>query len=249
MPSTSAVIPQPAKPVQDWFATTHWSVVISAGAQASPGAPEAIEKLCRIYWRPVFHFARRQGYSPHDAQDITQSFFAKLLEKNFWARADRQKGRFRTFLLNALTQFMSDQRDHARAAKRGGGMPLISLDDITLEEKIPVVHELSPEQLFDKSWATTILDQARSSLRAECAAAGKTELFESLEIVGRTGANSLTYAQLAARLNMSTGAAKTAVSRLRDRYAQLVENEIAQTLADPSQLSDEIDYLRSILSA
>ena len=249
MPSTTDAVSQSAHPSPDWFATTHWSVVVSAGAQSTPAASEAVEKLCRIYWRPVFHFVRRQGYSAHDAQDLTQSFFAKLLEKNFWARADRQKGRFRSFLLNALTQFMADQRDHARAAKRGGGIPLISLDEITLEEQIPLVHEFSPEQIFDRCWATTILDQARTRLRAECAASGKSQLFECLEIVGREDANSLTYSQLAARLDMTTGAVKTAVSRLRERYAELVQDEIAQTLADPSQLAEEIGYLRSILSA
>ena len=232
---------------KDIFATTHWSVLTSAGQDDSPEALEAADRLCQIYWRPVFHFARRQGLSSHDAQDLTQAFFAKLLEKNLWARADREKGRFRTFLLNALTQFMSDQRDRAHAAKRGGGIPLLPLDELAFEAGIPVAQQLSCEEIFDRRWASTLLQQARAKLRAECIASGKLALFENLESVGTSGANSLTYAELAARMNTSIGALKTAISRLRDRYGQLIRQEIAQTVSQPSEVDEEITYLRSLL--
>jgi len=238
---------QSAVASQQWFATTHWSVLRSAAEAESGGGMEAVERLCRSYWQPVFNYVRRKGYSVADAQDLTQGFFAKLLEKNFWARADREKGRFRAFLVTALAQYLADQRDHARAAKRGGGVALMSLDDAGAQESIPETSNLSCEQQFDRQWALAVVQQARSKLQQECAAAGKAALYESLDAVGGAREKSLTYVELAARLGMTVMAVKTAVSRMRERYAELVREEIAQTVATPAELQDEIAYLRSIL--
>src|SRR5262245_32930923 len=154
-----------------WFATTHWSVVLSTGnEQEGTRAREALEKVCRAYWPPLYGYVRRQGYGVEDAQDLTQAFFAKLLEKNFWARADPQKGRFRTLLLTALRQFLADQRDRARTAKRGGGMALLSFDEQLGEEHFlqGLQHQLSGEQQFERQWASAVLEQARARLHQEC---------------------------------------------------------------------------------
>src|SRR4051812_42820568 len=146
-----------------WFATTHWSVVLSAGELNSVKGSQALEKLCRAYWPPIYSYVRRMGYRTEDAQDLTQAFFAKLLEKNFWARANPEKGRFRSFLLVVLRQFLADERDRARTAKRGGGAPLISLDEGIVEgEFLKADQNLSGEQQFDGQWASTVLNQARA---------------------------------------------------------------------------------------
>src|SRR4051794_35748306 len=142
-----------------WFATTHWSVVLSAGDIQGAKASEALEKLCRTYWPPMYSYVRRQGNGPEDAQDLTQAFFAKLLEKNFWARADRAKGRFRSFLLTALRQFLCDQRDRARTVKRGGGVSFIAFDEEAGEEHFAEGLNLSSEQRFERQWALTVLQQ------------------------------------------------------------------------------------------
>jgi DNA-directed RNA polymerase specialized sigma24 family protein len=249
MPSTSATRVQCAAPSQQWFATTHWSVLRSAAETESRGGSEAVETLCRNYWQPVFNYVRRQGYTTADAQDITQGFFARLLEKKFWARADREKGRFRSFLLTALSQYLADQRDHARAAKRGGGVTLMSLDDAGAKETIAEASNLSCEQQFDRQWALAVVQQARCKLQQECAASGKAALYESLDALGGAREKSLTYVELAAQLGMTVSATKSAVSRLRERYAELVREEIGQTVATPAELRDEIAYLRSILQA
>src|SRR5262249_28469295 len=144
----------------------------------------ALEKLCRTYWPPLYSYVRRQGYSPEDSQDLTQAFFAKLLAKNFWARADPQKGRFRSFLLTALRQFLTDQRDRARTAKRGGGVLPISFDEYAGQERFleGLGHNLTSQQHFDRQWASTVLEQARARLRQECIASGKSELYDRVNL-------------------------------------------------------------------
>lgn len=233
---------------RQWFATTHWSVVLSAGQGDSS---EALEKLCRTYWRPLYGYARRQGFGAEDAQDFTQAFFAKLLEKNFWARADPQKGRFRSFLLKALGQFLADQRDRARTAKRGGGVPLISLDeqsgvDCFLEE---LGQNLTAEQQFNRQWASSVMEQARVKLRDECAASGKSGLYDCVNFHGDKHDGSVTYADLGRQLGMSVSAVKSAVLRLRTRYGELVREEVAHTVSSPAEVDEEIRYLLSIVGA
>src|SRR5437868_2500654 len=169
-------------PKAQWFTTTHWSVVIAAGESGSPRAEAALEKLCRTYWYPLYAYVRRQGHGPHDAQDLTQGFFARLLEKNYLGVVEREKGKFRSFLLAALNHFLANERDRMNAAKRGGGKPLISLDD-TAENlfSLEPASNLSPEMTFEKQWATTLLEQAFSRVREEFVAAGKGPLFDRLK--------------------------------------------------------------------
>jgi RNA polymerase sigma factor (sigma-70 family) len=236
---------------RQWFATTHWSVVLSTGQSNSSQASEALEKLCRTYWPPLYSYVRRQGYGPEDAQDLTQAFFAKLLEKNFWARADPQKGRFRSFLLTALRQFLADERDRARAAKRGGGVSLISFDEQTGEEHFleGLDQKLSGEQQFDRQWASTVLEQARARLRQECMASGKSGLYDRVNLLGDEHDRSVAYAEVAQQLGMSVSAIKSAVSRLRARYGELVREEVAHTVSSPAEVKPEIEYLLSVVGA
>lgn len=231
-----------------WFATTHWSVVLCSGQSDSSQAAEALEKLCRTYWPPLYNYVRRQGYGPEDAQDLTQSFFAKSLEKNFWGRADPQKGRFRSFVLTALRQFLADQRDRARTAKRGGGIPLVSMDERSGEEHLQGVDQsLSGEQQFDRQWASTVLEQARARLRQECMASGKLAFYERVNLLGDEKERSVSYVEIGQQLGMSVSAIKSAVSRLRVRYGELVREEVAHTVSSPAEVNAEIGYLLSVI--
>jgi len=232
----------------EWFATTHWSVVLSAGELNSVKGSQALEKLCRAYWPPIYSYVRRMGYRTEDAQDLTQAFFAKLLEKNFWARANPEKGRFRSFLLVVLRQFLADERDRARTAKRGGGAPLISLDEGVVEgEFLKADQNLSGEQQFDGQWASTVLNQARARLRQECVDSGKLDLYERVNLLGEKEERSVTYDDIARELDTSVSAIKSAVLRLRGRYAGLVREEVAQTVSSPGEVDAEIGYLLSII--
>jgi RNA polymerase sigma-70 factor (ECF subfamily) len=230
-----------------WFATTHWSVVLSAGDVHGLKASEALEKLCRTYWRPLYSYVRRQGRGPEDAQDLTQAFFAKLLEKNFWARADRTKGRFRSFLLTALRQFLSDERDRARTVKRGGGFSFISFDEEVGEEHFAESLNLSSEQQFERQWALTVLQQARAALQQECVASGKSALYQRVNLLGDQKESSIPYAAIAQDLGMSVSAIKSAVSRLRERYGELVREEVAHTVSSPAEVDSEIRHLLSVI--
>lgn len=250
MPHHSTASGDSGTPDRRWFATTHWSVVLSAGQSNSSQASAALEKLCRTYWPPLYSYVRRQGHGPEDAQDLTQAFFAKLLEKNFWARADRQKGRFRSFLLTALRQFLSDQRDRVRTAKRGGGVPLVSIDEGTAEEHFleGLNQDLSGEQQFDRQWASTVMETARARLRQECIDSGKSELYERVNLLGDEQERAAAYADTARELGMTVSAIKTAVSRLRQRYGELVREEVAHTVSSPADVDAEIGYLLSVIS-
>ncbi|HXJ55222.1 MAG TPA: sigma-70 family RNA polymerase sigma factor [Verrucomicrobiae bacterium] len=249
-------MPRQSDPIDDrsdprWFATTHWSVVLSAGQTHSAHSSEALDKLCRGYWPPLYSYIRRQGYGPTDAQDLTQAFFAKLLEKNFWARADPQKGRFRSFLLTALRHFLADARDWVRTAKRGGGVSFISLDEQASEGRFleGIGQNLSAEQQFDRQWASTVLEQARTKLRQECIASGKSGLYDRISLIGGKKESSATYAVVAQELGMSVSAIKSAVSRLRDRYGELVREEVAHTVSNPAEIDAEVRHLLLVIGA
>lgn len=234
----------------DWFTTTHWSVVLTAGQSGSPAAFQALERLCQTYWYPLYTYVRRQGYSLEDAQDLTQAFFERVLEKKYFAQVARNRGRFRAFLLAALKHFLSDQRDRERAAKRGGGKLPLSLDVQEGEERylLEPADPLTPEKLYERRWALTVLEQARARLRDEFAAAGKSDLYEALTSL-ETGENhSLTYADLGQRLGLSESAIKSAALRLRRRHGELVRQEIAQTVASVSEIDEEIRYLLAVLA-
>lgn len=245
-------MPPPGDAIDDrsdpqWFATTHWSVVLSAGQTNSLHASEALEKLCRAYWRPLYSYIRRQGYGPADAQDSTQAFFAKLLEKNFWARANPEKGRFRAFLLTALRQFLADERDRIKTAKRGGGFSFISFEEQEEHFMEGLSSNLSAEQQFDRQWAATVLEQARSRLREECAASGKSGLYDRVSLLGGKNEGAASYAVVAQELGTSIAAIKTAVCRLRERYGELVREEVAHTVSSPAEISAEVRHLLSVI--
>jgi RNA polymerase sigma-70 factor (ECF subfamily) len=232
------------------FTTTHWSVVLAAGQSESQAAREALEKLCRAYWYPLYAYVRRQGHSPPDAQDLTQAFFARFLEKNYLAQVHPAKGKFRSFLLVALKHFLADEWDKLRTAKRGGGQVPISLDEPSPEERyrLEPADEMSAEKIFERRWALTVLEQARTRSREEYVSRGKGELYDGLKIFEGGEQTSPTYAELGMQLGMTESAVKAAAHRLRQRYHELVREEIAQTVAKPAEIDEEIRYLIGVIS-
>ena len=236
---------------EDRFATTHWSMVVSAGGSHSSEATRALATLCENYWFPLYAFVRRAGYSAEDAQDLTQEFFVRLLAKNYLAVADRQRGKFRSFLLGAMKHFLAKQRRRQGTQKRGGNRPMLSLDFHSGENRyslIEPVDNLTPERMYDKRWALTLLDLVLSRLREEFRTAGKLELFDSLKQFLAGGTAKPAYLEVAEELGMSKGAVKVAVHRLRRRYRKLLKEEIAQTVG-PEALEDELGELLAALSS
>jgi len=233
------------------FATTHWSVVLAAGEGESAQATEALERLCRTYWYPLYAYVRQRGHQPQDAQDLTQGFFAALLAGNYLARADRERGRFRTFLLTAFDNFLHNEHDRTTALKRGGGREIVSWEEHIAEGRYAreLAGGLSPEQIYEKRWAATLLERVLARLRAEFEETERRELFDQLKphLWGEDDATP--YAQLATRLNMTVSAVKVTVHRLRRRYREVLREEIAQTVADPAEIDGEIQYLIRVTSA
>jgi RNA polymerase sigma-70 factor (ECF subfamily) len=229
------------------FPTTLWTVVLHAGRDEPTQAQAALAQLCQGYWYPLYSFIRRRGYSPHDAQDLTQAFFAHLLEKRGLGRVDPEQGRFRTFLLASLKNFLANDRDKSHALKRGGGQINVSLDADSAESRyrLEPSHDLTPERHFERQWAMTLLDQVLSALRDEYHAEGKGNLFEELKAVLTGQAEA--YADVAARLRRSEGAIKVAVHRLRRRYRDLMRARIAETVGD-GEVEDELRHLLTMLS-
>jgi RNA polymerase sigma factor (sigma-70 family) len=232
------------------FVTTHWSLVVSAGRNDTPHARDALEKLCRAYWFPIYAFVRRQGHGPHDAQDLTQDFFARLLEKKYLADADPAKGRFRSFLLASLKHFLANEWDRTRAQKRGGGQILIPIDAAAAETAcgIEPVDHLTAEKSFEQRWALTLLEQVLRRLRAEYVRDGKENLFEQLKPTLTKASRTVAYAEIATRLGTTEGAVKVAVHRLRQRYREVLRAEIADTVASPGEVEDEIRNLFAALA-
>ncbi len=233
------------------FATTHWSVVLAAGQRDTPQAAAALEQLCRTHWYPLYAYVRRRGYSPEDAQDLTQEFFARLLAKDYLALAEPHKGKFRSFLLAGLKNLLSDERDRANRLKRGGGQKPISFDAQTAEDRyrLEPVDPITPERLFERSWAAAALERTACRLRDEYLAAGKAELYEQLTEFRRDSTEQRPYAEVGAELGLSESAVKSAIHRLRWRHQQLVREEIAQTLGDPAEVDEEIRYLLRLIAA
>ena len=233
-----------------WFTTTHWSLVLNAQDTASPLAEAALEKLCRTYWYPLYVFVRRQGEDEESAKDLTQGFFARLLEKHYLAQVQREKGKFRSFLLAALKHFLADEWDKARAQKRGGGQSLVSLDDSTGEERyrLEPVEAMDAEKLFERRWALTLLEQARARLKEEYLESGKASLYERLKVFEAGDKQGPAYASLAAELGLTESGVKSAVFRLRQRYRELVREEVANTVNDPAEVDGEIRHLINVVS-
>jgi RNA polymerase sigma-70 factor (ECF subfamily) len=224
------------------FATTHWSVVVSAGGSRSPEANRSLAILCESYWFPLYAFVRRFGHSAEDAQDLTQEFFVRLLDKHFLEAADRNKGRFRTFLLTAVKRFLANEYDRVQAKKRGGGHKIMPLEVLEARYCQEPADTLTPERIFEQQWALTLLDQVLARLQTEMTADGKAELFDALKD-HLTASHTAGYAATAARLGKTEGAVKVAAHRLRRRYRELLQEEIAQTVASPDEIEEEIRYL------
>jgi len=232
------------------FATTHWTVVLAAGRCDSREAHLALEELCRTYWYPLYAYVRRQGHSREDAEDLTQGFFARLLEKNYLEGVTSDRGKFRSFLLVALKRFLANEWDRASAQKRGGGVMPLSLDwqDAETRYQINPADDLSPDKLYDRAWAVVVLERVITRLQAENGAEGKAGQYEQLKPFLMMGKSEIPYAQAAASLKMTEGAVRVAVHRLRRRYRELLREEIAQTLANPAQADEELQALFSALA-
>ena len=236
-------------PVAREFLTTHWSVVLLAGQQETSRAQEALGHLCQTYWYPLYAYIRRQGYSPHDAEDLTQAFFAKLLQKNYLADARQEKGRFRFFLLAALKHFLINEWDRAQALKRGGGKSIVSLDAQAAEARYALepVENVTAETVYERRWATLLLERVLEQLRQDYTAAGNEALFGHLKQCLAGSREVIPYAQLGTDLGMTEGAIKAAVHRLRQLYRELLRREIAQTVATREEIDDELRHLFVVL--
>jgi RNA polymerase sigma factor (sigma-70 family) len=232
------------------FTTTHWSVILAAGHDSSPGAHEALEQLCRTYWYPLYAYLRRRGLAEHDAQDVTQGFLTQLLERDSLKFVSQERGKFRSFLLASLNFFLADQRDKAGAGKRGGGLPVISLDGLEAEDRyrLEPSDEQDPERIFERRWALTVLDQVMDRLHAEYQHADKDRLFEHLQPFLLGERSHATYREVGAKLGLSEGAVKMAILRMRQSYRDLFRQVIAETVADRAKVDEELRFLFSVIA-
>jgi DNA-directed RNA polymerase specialized sigma24 family protein len=232
------------------FDTTHWSVVLAARDRDAPRAERALSILCAAYWYPLYAFIRRQEHDPDRSADLTQEFFARLLEKDSLKAVDRAKGRFRSFLLAACTHFLANERDRTRALKRGGDRPVVSIDvrDAEGRYRAEPAHELTAERIFQRRWALTMLEGVLDRLAVESRLAGKGPMYERLKFTLTGAEGHVPYARVGAELGLSEAAVKKAAERLRRRYRELLRERIAETVADPAEVDDEIRDLFAILS-
>ena len=235
------------------FHTTHWTIVMKAAQSQAQGGQSALAELCQLYWYPLYIFARRRGHSPDDAKDLTQGFFLHLLEHRALTGVDRLKGKFRSFLLASFQNHISDAVDRARRLKRGGDNKFVQLDAEEAEKRyrLEPVESLTPEKIFDARWAMTVLGEALRQLRQEYASQGKTSTFEVLKVFLDLN-NSIdppSYDEVASRLQVTTGAVKTLIHRLRKRYTALLREEVGRTVSDPAEIDEEIHALCEALIA
>lgn len=232
------------------FTTTHWSVVLAAGRSNDPRATEALERLCRTYWRPIYLFVRNSGYEEERAKDMTQAFFERLLEKDYLKEADPARGRFRSFLLAALKHFLANEWDRTKTVKRGGRFQFVALDNAIADAELQrsARRALDPEELFERRWAMSLLDHVDRELEAEQVAGGKAPLFSALQVYLTGDKERPSYAVTASQLGMSVEAVRKAVERLRQRYAQLLRQAVAETVRSPEEIEAELRHLRTVLS-
>jgi RNA polymerase sigma-70 factor (ECF subfamily) len=230
------------------FPTTRWTLVIAAGDPQRKEAQSALVSLCENYWYPLYAYLRRRGYPADQAQDLTQEFFTRIREGRYLDRADPEKGRFRSFLLTSLKFFVADEEDRQRARKRGGGV-VVALEFLSGEERYQrePAHDETPERIFDRRWALSVLDRVVEKLRDEFVQHGRPEHFERLKVF-LLGQSDAPYAALAAEMNTSEGALKVAIHRLRKRYRELFRQEIADTVADPADVESELRFLAAALT-
>ena len=233
------------------FTTTHWSVVLAAGETANPTAEVALEKLCRNYWYPLYAFARRSGHGEEKAKDLTQGFFARLLQEKYLRQAQRERGRFRTFLLTAFKHFAADEWDRETALKRGGGREILSFDDESAEKRyhLEAVDDVTPDKLFDRRWAFATLEEAARLLRKEYHDTGRGDLFDKLQAFLSGDLEDAGYSEAAAQLSMSENTLKSHVRRLRLRNREILREVIANTVASPDQIDEELRDLSAALVA
>jgi RNA polymerase sigma factor (sigma-70 family) len=231
------------------FPTTRWSLVVAAGDPHRKDARSALVSLCENYWYPLYAYLRRRGYPTDQAQDLTQEFFVRLLEGRYLDRADQEKGRFRSFILTSLKFFVADEEDRHRARKRGGGV-LVPLEFSSGEKRYQrePAHDETPERIFERRWALSVLDRVVEKLRDEFVQHGRPEHFERLKVF-LLGQSDASYAALAREMNTSEGALKVAIHRLRKRYRELFRQEIADTVADPAEVESELRYLADVLAS
>ena len=231
------------------FETTQWSLVLAAGQRGSEGAEAALARLCSLYWYPVFAFVRRQGHPADEAQDLTQGFFTRIIEKGDLGDADRSRGRFRSFLLTACQHFLSNERDRARAQKRGGGRLPISMDVAAAEGRYEraLAHSETPERLYDRQWCLTLLDGVLEGLREDYEAAGKGRVFDRLKDFLTADEGAGTHSEVARELGMTGAAVKVAVHRLRRRYRDELRRRVADTVDSAEDVDDEIRHLLKTL--
>jgi len=232
------------------FRTTRWSLVQAAAIDPTQDSRRALAILCQVYWHPVYAFVRRKGYDQDQSLDLTQGFFALLIEKNYLVTADPLRGRFRSFLLASVRHFLANEWDRANALKRGGGHAPVSIDLVEAERwYLPaVVDEATPESVFERRWAASLLEHVMVRLHTEFAAAGKSAQLESLSAFLNQDADDTHYEELANRTGMSSGALRMAVHRMRRKYRRLLREEIAETVATPEEVDDEIRFLLSAMS-
>jgi RNA polymerase sigma factor (sigma-70 family) len=230
------------------FTTTHWSVVLEAQGE-SPAAQEALEKLCRTYWRPIFAFVRRQGLPVTEAEDVTQGFFAQLLERRSLDAVRKEKGRLRSYLLGALNYFLTDEQRRAMAIKRGSGLRPIPLEELRADERIEIepADPMTAEMIYERRWALTVLERVLSRLKGEYHAADNAALFDSLKELLPDEPGSPSQAEIATRLRMTENAVRQSFYRFRHRYQSLLREEIAHTVATPGDIEDELRHLIAVL--
>jgi RNA polymerase sigma-70 factor (ECF subfamily) len=230
------------------FITTHWSVVLEAQGE-SPAAQEALEKLCRMYWRPIFAFLRRRGVAPAEAEDLTQGFFAELLERRSLSAVRKEKGRLRSFLLGGLKYFLANEERRAKAIKRGKGQRLIPLEEFRADDRIDMepADPVTAEMIYERRWALTVLERVLSRLKSEYQAADNATLFDSLKELLPDEPGSPSQAEIATRLGMTENAVRQAFYRFRQRYQSLLREEIANTVATPGDIEDELRHLIAVI--
>jgi RNA polymerase sigma-70 factor (ECF subfamily) len=228
-----------------YFMTTPWSLVLKAADRSLPECDRALATLCEVYWYPIYAFVRRQGRSPHEAEDCTQEFFARMLEKDYLEGVGKEKGKFRSFLLVCVKRFLANEHDRASAKKRGGGKTILSIDFRGAEDRyrLEPAHELTAERIFERRWALTLLETALAELERDLARSGRQHIFDGLKVYLVATHHAPPYAETAAAMGMTEGAVKVAVFRLRQRYQQLLRAEVARTLDDPADVDHEIRQL------
>lgn len=236
------------------FASTSWTLVLDAAqSRSSPGSLSALSSLCAVYWRPLYLFLRRQGIDSHDAQDLTQGFFAHLIETRAYARAEETKGRFRSFLLGTLKHFLANTRDHDQAKKRGGGAISIPINEETLQElevNTTLNETWSADRVYERAWAIALLRRALERLQQECALAGKSLLFDALKVhLSGTNGASVRYEELSSRLHRPVVTLRSDLARMRVRYRAILREEVHVTVAEPSEVDEELRYLCRVMAA